>query len=187
MLANGNLYVGSSVGVYCLDPANGNVLWNFVTTAYAGADPTYPVYANGVIYVGCTSQPGSNYASKSGFFAINGLNGQILWNCTLNGSIAVQPIVEGNAIYVAANYATIIGPRSETAGSMVALLSNINYPLPTRTPTNSLTKEVQENSKTPQPTDSTISIVSLIAIAIFIATLLIFLKVKQDKDKKRQN
>ena len=51
-LVNGDLYTGSSDGVYCFDAANGATVWHFKASNFADSSATYPIYAEGIVYVG---------------------------------------------------------------------------------------------------------------------------------------
>jgi outer membrane protein assembly factor BamB len=103
LLVDGYLYVGSSAGVHCFNASTGAVNWNFNSTYFAGSwGITIPVYINGVIYVGWNGNaraPATYY-----FYALDALNGDRIWDYTINGTARCSPVVTGSAVYIGATF-----------------------------------------------------------------------------------
>lgn len=106
--ADGRVFVGSSgLGfVQALDAATGDVRWQFSTEGFPWSSPAV---ANGVVYVGSTSNDG---ATGVGLWAIDAKSGRGLWRVATGASldtstnkltgVAAGPIVADGVIYVGA-------------------------------------------------------------------------------------
>lgn len=119
LTANNYLYVGSPTGVYCFDASNGAAIWNFTDDTLSYSFGTYPVYADGVIYMGWNGYS----SSPLNFYALDASNGQKLWNYTIGYTIQNPPLVAGNTVYIGSGYSA--GP-----GAVIALNSTITLPPP---------------------------------------------------------
>jgi len=96
--AQGNIYVGSNLGLYCLNPLNGNILWRFPTD---GAVTTQPaISTGGAIYVGTSS--GKVYALSAPSIPVNFSLVVDLFNVDdvervkLNGQTVGQALYQGS-------------------------------------------------------------------------------------------
>ena len=141
-LVNGDLYVGSSDGVYCFDAVNGETVWHFKASDFADSSATYPTYADGIIYVGwngpqffAPNTENNYYATnvEHNFYAINAYNGKMLWNYTLGYTILASPLVANGVIYVPGSFVTTKSPDSEAPGALLGLKPNVAA-LPSPTP-----------------------------------------------------
>jgi outer membrane protein assembly factor BamB len=136
---NGYLYVGSSSGVYCFNANNAEIIWNFAAGDFAASSPTFPTYADGVIYVGCNGPMFFSHVTQHNFYALNASNGEQLWNCALGYTVASSPLVENGAVYISGNFVSSESPDSESSGVVLALKPSLTSlplqsPLPTPTP-----------------------------------------------------
>ncbi|MCW4017602.1 MAG: PQQ-binding-like beta-propeller repeat protein [Candidatus Bathyarchaeota archaeon] len=132
---NDYLYVGSSSGVYCFNAQNGAVIWNFATNDFAGSSPTFPTYADGVIYVGWNGPQFFSPATQHNFYALEASNGKKLWNYTLDYTIKAPPVIEDGTVYVSGSFVTTESPDHESTGAVFALKPSISsLPLPTLSP-----------------------------------------------------
>jgi len=69
IVSNGKLYIGSTADykIYCIDTANGNILWNYTTGGPVGSSA---VVLNGVVY---------QASADNQLYALNAATGQLLW------------------------------------------------------------------------------------------------------------
>lgn len=124
LFADGCLYVGSTRGVYCLAAANGTVIWTFSAKSYEESSPTYPAYANGVIYVGWNGPMFYSPEPTYNFYALNAANGQKLWSTALPYTITATPLAVNGTIYVGSSSVTTMGQNSGCGGAVLAYASN---------------------------------------------------------------
>jgi outer membrane protein assembly factor BamB len=131
LLVNSSLFVGSSAGVYCFDASNGHVIWNFATADYAESSATYPVYADGVVYVGWNGPQFFSTVTRHDFYALDAFTGERIGNYTLGYTVKSSPTVMNSTIYIGASWVTeesidFLGPSA-----VIALKSTITLsPLP---------------------------------------------------------
>jgi len=82
------LYVGSMDGnIYCLDTANGNIVWKYPATNMSYGIGSTPYIYKGVLYIG---------AGNGVLYALNAATGALVWNITLTASdrrLVASPIV----------------------------------------------------------------------------------------------
>jgi outer membrane protein assembly factor BamB len=133
---NGYLYVGSSSGVYCLNANTGAVIWSFSVSDFGDSSPTFPSYADGVIYVGWNGPLFFSHVTQHNFYALQASNGENLWNYTLRYTVASSPMIEKGTVYISCNFVTSRSPDYESSGAVLALKSTIvSLPLESSLPT----------------------------------------------------
>ncbi|MCW4015663.1 MAG: PQQ-binding-like beta-propeller repeat protein [Candidatus Bathyarchaeota archaeon] len=130
---NNYLYVGSTSGVYCFNADNGTVIWNFATSDLAASSPTFPAYADGIIYVGLNGPMFFSQVTQHNFYALHASSGEKLWNYTLGYTAGSSPVIENGTVYISGNFVTSENPDLEGSGAILALKSNVTS-LPVSSP-----------------------------------------------------
>ena len=138
LLVNSSLFVGSSTGVYCFDASNGHVIWNFATDAYAGSSATFPVYSDGVVYVGWNGPQFFSSVTQHDFYALDALTGEKIGNYTLGYTVQNSPAIINSTVYVGASWVTEESPDYAGPGAVVALNSTITLSPQPSTPSSAL-------------------------------------------------
>jgi eukaryotic-like serine/threonine-protein kinase len=92
-IAGSNLYVGSWQGVFCFDASSGTLLWRFESHGYRS-----PVYVNGLIYIGLDGSPYSNSVLSHDFCVLDALDGNQLWNYSLDYTINTPAVSNGTIV-----------------------------------------------------------------------------------------
>lgn len=154
LLVDGYLYVGSSAGVHCFNASTGTLNWHF-TDFFAGSwGVTIPAYTNGVIYAGWN-------AATYFFYALDALNGNRIWNYTIDGTVGYSPVVAGTMVFIGRDYAyPTDNPYMRGLGAVLALNSTITS-LP---------------HSTPFPFSTTLVVASVITVTVVSIGLLVYFK-----------
>jgi outer membrane protein assembly factor BamB len=160
---NGSLFVGSSTGAYRFDPSNGKVIWNFAASDYADSSATYPVYADGVIYVGWNGPQYFSSVTQHEFYALDALTGEKIGNYTLGYTVKNPPLVLSNTIYIGASWVTEESVDFSGPGVVIALNSTVTLS--------------SQPSPQPSPPSSGLAItLTAVVVIVIIAGLLIYFK-----------
>jgi outer membrane protein assembly factor BamB len=159
LLVNNNLFVGSSAGVYCFDASNGHVIWNFAADDYAGSSATFPVYSDGVVYVGWNGPQFFSSVTQHNFYALDAFIGEKIGNYTLGYTVQSSPTVLNSTTYISASFVTEESPDYAGQGAVIALNSTITLLPAPSTPSSALA----------------VTLIAIVVIAA-IAGLLIYFK-----------
>jgi hypothetical protein len=108
--------------------SNGAIVWNFATSNFADSSTTNPTYANGVVYVGWNGPTAFAPVTQNNFYALNALNGKVLWNYTL-GYTDPLAVVSNGVVYIGADHVTTQSPDFEGPGVVLALKLEETLPL----------------------------------------------------------
>jgi len=142
-VANGIVYIGSRNGYYALNATDGTQIW-FFTSPYSqrqlqGYVYSSPTVSGNVVYFG---------SCDSYVFALNALNGSMIWSYRTGGFLFSSPAVANGVLYIGSYdgniYALGTPTNSPTSISQTT-------PAPTTTPAPELTTDPTP-SPTPQPT-----------------------------------
>jgi outer membrane protein assembly factor BamB len=88
-VADGKVYIGSfDNNVYCLNSANGDLVWKCTTDNYVSS---CPAVADGKVYFG---------AFDNNVYCLDASNGNITWKYTTGGDVDSSPAISGGRIYV---------------------------------------------------------------------------------------
>jgi outer membrane protein assembly factor BamB len=92
-VAYGRVYFSFANHVYALDPADGHVLWIYMTNGASNEVGNDPVVANGVVYVG---------SAENNMYALNPRTGALLWQYPVaSGAEFLWAVVANGVLYTA--------------------------------------------------------------------------------------
>lgn len=163
----GYLYVGSSTGVLCVNALDGTIVWNFAASDFTGSSPSYPAYADGIVYVGANGPMFFSPVTQYNFYAVSASTGEKLWNYTLGYGVASAPTIENGTVYIGGNFVTRRSPDSESPGAIIALKPSITS-LPLLVP-----------SPKPSPQIPEFPSWSIVVFVVAVSAFLIALKAKK--------
>ncbi|PVX24400.1 MAG: hypothetical protein CW691_07715 [Candidatus Bathyarchaeum sp.] len=97
VVADGYLYFGGEINVYCLNASSGEKVWIYLTSGYGGATPAV---AGGYVYV-CVAAMYQDFPSNTSVVCLDALTGSKVWNFTTS-ALAVQssPAVADGYLYI---------------------------------------------------------------------------------------
>jgi outer membrane protein assembly factor BamB len=92
-IANGVVYAGSfDHSIYALNGTTGALIWKYTT---GGEVSSSPAFANGVIYVGSTS----NDSADNSLYALNAITGALQWKSATGGPINSSPAIANGIVF----------------------------------------------------------------------------------------
>lgn len=168
---DGYLYVGSSTGVLCVNAYDGTIVWNFAASDFTGSSPSYPAYADGVVYVGANGPMFFSPVTQYNFYAVDASTGEKLWNYTLGYGVASAPTIENGTVYMGGDFVTRRSPDFESPGAIIALKPSIAS-LPLLAPS-------------PKPSPSIPEFPSWIILLLVLMTTLSTVQMIEIKKKRR--
>jgi outer membrane protein assembly factor BamB len=116
-IAEGKIYIMGEEKLFCLDAANGNVVWEYASE-YADNGWSSPIVKNGIVYAS---------GMGNGLQAFNAGTGAELWHNNSSGQSAdLDPVVMGGHVYI-----TGAGGISAVNATSGATLWNYGYINPT--------------------------------------------------------
>jgi eukaryotic-like serine/threonine-protein kinase len=172
LVANGYLYVSSTVGVSCFNAYTGARIWNYQASDYSpytDSSPTNSTYADGIIYFGWNGPMFFSPITQHNFYALDAFNGKKLWNYTLANTVMSSPVVANGTVYIGASFVTSESPDYESSGTVLALNSTVT----------SLSLPTSESFSA-----STLMIIA-IGIVVFAAVLVVVFIVYRKKANKQ--
>jgi outer membrane protein assembly factor BamB len=103
------------IGLVALDGLSGKEIWKKEITKHPGAFMNSPVVydlnQDGIAEVICAGWAGDDYSSDSFAYALNGKNGEILWQYPLNSGVKASPLIIKQAeqvqIVIAQTYSNV--------------------------------------------------------------------------------
>ncbi len=98
--ADGTIYVGTTVGVYAVDP-NGTIRWFHATKGYVESTPA--IASSGAIYVGTTT-------GKT-FYKLNGSTGGEIWKVAGTAAFATSPAIGADGVVYVSMGPTVLALR----------------------------------------------------------------------------
>jgi len=173
-VANGMVYIGARNGYYALNATDGSQIW-FFTSPYSqrqlqGYVYSSPAVSGDVVYFG---------SCDSYIFALNALNGSMIWSYYTGGFLFASPAVANGVLYIGSydgkiyalgaptnsttNSQSITEPSSTPTPAKTTAPTPLPTPQPTvnSTPTSATTQapsQVIETQSTPAPNFSNASI-----------------------------
>jgi outer membrane protein assembly factor BamB len=176
LLVDSYLYVGTSSGVLCLNALTGHGVWNFEAEEYAQSSATFPLYADGVIYVGWNGPQFYLRVLEHDFYALDALSGEKIGNYTLAYAVKNPPTIVDGTIYIAASGVTSQNRDIPQPGAVVALNSTITLS-PSAPPSPPLPPSDDSSESSSPPSDLAVQLIALggIAVAIVSAAVIVYL------------
>jgi eukaryotic-like serine/threonine-protein kinase len=102
--------------IYALQGSNGSVLWQ----DKLNASPSGGLLANGVIYLGTSSNSGTG-----ALYAVRTTDGSLLWNYPTSGYLFAAPVLDDNALYIGASNGMAYALRADNGAIVWHYLTQV--------------------------------------------------------------